>query len=265
MKIKDIGWVWEGQAFDPGVYPSIFGVGEGAEYFGLKRACYLYHPNNELAMKKMSYLEEIVCDISKWKCRDIFDGNTLGPYGVANWVDNSQASVCAEAENVSILSKKFPNITGAIHDDMKILTKREGYTPEAYEPIYTALHSKNPKLKLWSVVYTHELSLEEWSGYTSYMDVINLWVWNANDLLNLDEYVKRCKEIFPDKPIIMGCYLRDYPSSLPVPMELLKFQFERILHYINDKLIDGYSILGTVLIDGHQEQANWIRDFIAAN
>ena len=41
MSMADVGWIWEGQGFDPGVYPSIFGVGEGAEYFGLRKVCYI--------------------------------------------------------------------------------------------------------------------------------------------------------------------------------------------------------------------------------
>ena len=48
-------------------------------------------------------------------------------------------------------------------------------------------------------------------------------------------------------------------------MHLLKHQWERIPRYLDCGLIDGYSILAAVLIDGHQEQATWVRDFIAAN
>lgn len=259
MRLRDVGWVWEGQGIDPGVYPSIFGVGEGAEYFGLSKVCYMFHPNTALAMRKLSHMDEVVCDISKWKFRWTKDG------GAALYVDGAPSSVRWEAENVSRLSVEFPNITGAIHDDMRGLVKREDYAPEDYAPIYDALHSSNAKLKLWSVVYTHELNPEEWAGFTPYMDIINLWVWRASDLLNLDEYIERCRTIFPDKPIIMGCYLRDYPTQSAVPMDLLKFQWERVLHYIEKGLINGYSILATILIEVHEEQAKWVRDFIAAN
>jgi hypothetical protein len=64
MALRDVGWIWEGQGLDPGVFPSIFGVGEGAEYFRLSRVCFMFHPNNELAMRKLSGLMEVVCDIS---------------------------------------------------------------------------------------------------------------------------------------------------------------------------------------------------------
>jgi len=259
MKLKDCGWVWEGHGLDPGVDPSIFGVGEGAPYFGLSRACYMFHPNTDLAMRKMSHLTEVVCDISKWKWRRTDDG------GAATWVDASPASVRREAETVSRLSLTFPNITGAIHDDMKGLVRRENVTPDQYADIYFALKNHNPNLRLWAVVYTHELNPGDWTGFEPFMDIVNLWVWNAKDLPKLDEDLERCRAMFPDKPIIIGCYLRDYPSVAPVPMDLLKLQWGKVLRYLHEGKIVGYSILGAVLIDGHQEQANWIRDFIAAN
>ena len=257
VRMKDFGWIWEGQGLDPDVYPSIYGVGEGASYFGLDRACYMFHPNNDLAMQKLSHLKEIVCDISKWKWRRTEDG------GTANWVDASPESVKAEARNVSRLSMNYPNITGAIHDDMKGLIAREKYDPEDYSRIYKALKIDNPNLKLWSVVYTHELNPADWEGYTPYMDVVNLWVWNARDLPKLGENLRLCREIFPGKPIIIGCYLRSYPDNSPVPMDLLKHQWNLVLDRLKKGEITGYSILGTVLIDGHQEQAQWVREFVA--
>jgi len=259
MKLSDLGWVWEGQGNDPGVDPSIFGVGEGCEYFGLSRAVYMFHPNTELAMRKMAHLDEVVCDITKWKWRRTDDG------GWAHWIDASAESVRREAETVNRLARDFPNVTGAFHDDMRGLIKRENTTPEQYALVYEALKQDRPGLKLWSVVYTHELQPEEWAGFEPFMDVVNLWVWEAKNLPSLDECLARCRELFPDKPLNMGCYLRDYPTVAPVPMDLLKLQWETVLRHIDAGTLDGYSVLAAVLIDGHQEQANWVRDFIAAN
>jgi len=259
MRLADLGWVWEGQGLDPGVDPSIFGVGEGCEYFGLSRAVYMFHPNTDLAMRKLAHLDEVICDIAKWKFRRTDDG------GVAHWIDASAESVRREAETVNRLARDFPNVTGAIHDDMRGLIKREGTTPEQYAAVYDALKADRPDLKLWGVVYTHELQPEEWAGFEPYMDVVNLWVWEAKNLPHLDEYVARCRELFADKPINLGCYLRDYPTVAPVPMDLLKLQWGTLLRHLEAGALAGYSILATVLIDGQQEQANWVRDFIAAN
>ncbi len=259
MNLRDVGWVWEGQGLDPGVEPSIFGVGEGCEYFGLSRAWYMFHPNTELAMSKMAGLDEVICDIAKWGFKE------MDYSGAAHTVDARPERVISEAALVSQLSTQFPNITGAVHDDMLSLIKGEDFPPEKYAEVYRALKSENPDLKLWTVVYSRELDAEQWADFRPFMDVISLWVSESKNLPHLDEYIDRCREVFPDKPLHIGCYIRDYSTRAAVPMDMLKLQWECLLRHIEDGTVDGYSILGAVLIDGHQEQANWIRDFIAAN
>jgi hypothetical protein len=233
-------------------------VGEGAEYFGLSRAVFIFHPNVRLAMEKLRHLNEVVCDISKWKFRRTNDG------GSANWVDGSPAVVREEAAHLSQLSLSYPNIKGGFHDDMLGLLRREGYTPEQYGTISGALKSHNPKLQLWGVVYAHELD-EDWSGLLPYIDVVNLWVWESKHLTLLDKYVQHCQEVFPGKPINMGCYLRDYTLRRAVPMNLLKHQWNRVLEGVDAGILAGYSILAAVLIDVHEKEARWVRDFIATN
>ncbi|MDH7570794.1 MAG: hypothetical protein QHJ73_14535 [Armatimonadota bacterium] len=259
MSFRDAGWVWEGQGLDPGVFPSIFGVGEGANYFGVSHAVYIFHPNDDLAMRKLGHLRGVVCDISKWKFRRTPDG------GTQNWVDAAPATVLAEAQNVGRLSRSYPHVVGAFHDDMLGLVKRENYGPEDYARVYHALKEANPKLKLWVVVYTHELGDPLWQSFSPFIDVVNLWVWEAKNLPRLEEELARCRQVFPGKPVNVGCYLRDYPTAAPVPMPLLKGQWECVLRQYERGTIEGYSILGSVLIDGHQEQANWVREFIAAH
>lgn len=260
MSMKDVGWVWEGQGLDPGVPPSIFGVGEGCGFFGLSRAIYIFHPNGDLAMRKLSHLDEVACDISKWT---FVEGSN--PFSIRHQIDARPERVKAEAALVSQLSLKYPNITGAFHDDMLGLVRREGYTPQQYAEVYAAVHSANPALKLWVVVYTHELKPENWQAFLPYIDIVNLWIWKATDIPTMDENIRLCRRLFPGKPINMGCYLRDYPTMAPVPMHLLRQQWEGVRRNLDQGFIDGYSILATVLIDGQQEQAEWVREFIAAH
>jgi len=209
-------------------------------------------------MGKMSWMDEIVCDISKWKFRWPEQG------GVAHWVDAKAESVQAEAELVSRLSLQFPNIAGAIHDDARGLLKREGYGAEKYGAISAALKSSNPEMKLWTVVYTHELD-DGWRDFLPHVDIVNLWVWKPEEIPALPENLEKCRAIFPGKPVIIGCYLRDYGKAAPVPMEFLQMQFEMTVGFIRDGKAAGFSILGAVLIDGQLEQAEWARDFIATN
>ena len=58
-----------------------------------------------------------------------------------------------------------------------------------------------------------------------------------------------------DKPVILGCYLRDYPAEMPVPMDRLRYQWERIPGYLEAGLVDGYCILGAYLFDARGRMA----------
>lgn len=256
MKLSDVGWVWEGQGLDAGVHPSIFGVGEGAEFFGLTRVHFMFHPLTDLAMKKLSHLDEVVCDISKWGFKD-------SPKGGSDCVvDTRIETVCTEAERVSRLSRHYPNITGALFDDMKGILTREGMSSDVSAALGFSLKMYNSNEKLWAVVYSHELDDPFWQYCKGHIEVANLWVWNAADLVDLERHVDRCREHFPDKPVVLGCYLRDYASKTPMPIETMQAQWQFMVKALADGRLDGFSILGTVLIDGQLRQATWARDFI---
>jgi len=259
MKLTDVGWVWEGQGLDPGVDPSILGVGDGCRFFGLTRANYMFHPNTEFALQHMAWLDEVTCDIAKWGYQDTERG------GTDHLVDARPERVHAEAALVSELSTRYPNITGAFHDDMLGLVRREGMTAEQYADVYAAVMGANPALKLWVVVYTHELDAPEWDRFAPFMDIVNLWIWRSEELVDQDAQIARCRERFPDKPLVMGCYLRDYTLRAPVPMAMVRAQWESVLRNLGSGALDGYGILSANLIDGHLEQATYIRDLIAAN
>jgi hypothetical protein len=259
MNLKQIGWCWEGQGLDPGVDPSILGVGDGCRFFGLTRANYMFHPNTEFALQHMVWLEEVTLDIAKWGYQDTERG------GSDHTVDARPERVREEAALTSRLSLQYPNITGAFHDDMLGLARRENMTAEQYGEVYAAVKSANPKLKLWVVVYTHELEASEWAEFAPYMDIVNLWIWKSEELVQQDEGIARCREVFPGKPIMMGAYLRDYTMRAPVPLDRVQVQWESIARNVAAGTLDGYSILSGNLIDGQLEQATWIRDFIAGH
>ena len=54
-RMAETGWVWEGLAFDPGVQPTIYGVGEGTKYFGLDKANFIFHPNTSFIFSGNSF------------------------------------------------------------------------------------------------------------------------------------------------------------------------------------------------------------------
>ena len=255
---RDLGWVWEGQGIDPGVPPSIYGLGQGAKYFGLSRVNYLFHPNDEHALRMLEAYDEVTCDISKWGWEWNADGRPKCT------PKSDPATVRTEGENVARLAKQFPNVTGVYCDDLMGLMKRSKYGANEFSEIRAAIRKLNPALKLWTVVYDHELPKAEfWAKMRPHIDVVSLWIWESKNLGQMDEFVDRCRELFPDKPIVMGVYLRDYTKAAPIPVELVVAQMKGIAKLVDQGKLAGYSILAAVLIDGHRPQADAVRDFIS--
>ena len=264
-RLADVGWCWDGQGINGTWAPSIFGAGEGTRWFGLHRCCFMFHPNTALAMEKLQDLAEVVCDVSKWDyVKTDFPGCTGLGAAVRNHHDGSIARKCREAETVSRLAVDFPNLTGGFDDDLYGKIKTEQIRPAAYATVRTSLLSVCPRLKLWGVVYSHELKAENWAGFADLLDVVNLWVWESKNLFYVDEYIEQCRALFPGKPIVAGCYLRDFTILDAVPMDRLEFQWDRVRHHVRAGTVAGFSILGGFLIDLHEPQARWVRDFIAA-
>jgi hypothetical protein len=256
---RDLGWVWEGQGIDPGVPPSIYGLGQGARYFGLSRVNYLFHANDVHALRLLADYDEVTCDISKWGWTWTADGRPVCT------PKSDPATVRAEGENVARLAPEFPNVTGVYCDDLLGLMKRYDYGPGEFGGIRAAVRKLNPGLKLWTVVYTHEFEEADfWRRMSPHIDVVTLWIWKSENILHMREYVEHCREVFPDKPIVMGVYLRDYTKVAPIPVDLVVSQMEGIADLVDEGKLAGYSILAAVLIDGHRPQADAVRDFIAA-
>ena len=256
---RDVGWVWEGQGLDPQVPPSIYGLGQGARYFGLSRVNYLFHPNDVHALRLLQDYDEVTCDISKWGWQWNADGRPVCT------PTSDPATVRAEGENVARLARQFPNVTGAYCDDLLGLMQRHKYGPKEFGDIRVAIRDVNPALKLWTVVYTHEFEqVDFWTDMRPHIDVVTLWIWDSDNIGHMPQYVDKCCQLFPDKPIIMGVYLRDYTKVAPVPVDRVKSQMEGIARLVESGRLAGYSILAAVLIDGHRPQADAVRDFINA-
>jgi hypothetical protein len=256
---RDLGWVWEGQGIDPQVPPSIYGLGQGARYFGLSRAHFLFHPNDVHALRLLEDYDEVVCDISKWGWEWNADGRP------ACAAQGDVATVTAEGENVGRLAKQFSNVTGVYCDDLLGLMKRFNYGPQGFGNIRAAIRNVNDALKLWTVVYTHEFDqVDFWTSMRPHIDVVTLWIWDSDHLDKMPYYVDRCRKLFPDKPIVMGVYLRDYAKVAAIPVDRVKRQIEGIAQLISNGKLAGYTILAAVLIDGHRPQADAVRDFIAS-
>lgn len=253
MNLRDYGYVWEGQGFDPGALPSVLGVGDGCRMLKMNKAVYLYQPNDAWALNRLTHCNEVVCDISKWKLRYLDPIPGVFGNAVDSYVDGDFETVLEEAKKVGELKKQFPNITGVIHDDLLGLIKRCKITANDYNQVYQAI--KQADMDLWLVYYAHELDEieNERKDFNAFADVVHFWVWKSEDLYHLDEYLERCRQSFPDKPIILGVYLRDYHYRRSVPIDRMLYEMEKIKEYLQKDMIQGYAVLGTITMDSNPE------------
>lgn len=264
LRFADVGWTWEGQGLDPGVPPSIFGVGEAAEFFGLNRCIFIFHPTTKLALRKLADKAEVAVDISKW----VFEEHRLSDdfYHVA-WHskrDSRPEVAIAEAERLSALSLEFPNVTGAFIDDTTCMFAYGSYNTQVPERISAALHSANAGLKLWIVVYVSQLDEGYWQPFLPFVDIVSLRM-GVDDIPDLAAHVERCREVFPGKQISVGSYIRDYRAMRPNRLERIELQYQTMYRLWREGRIDGYNILSANVIDDAVAECEWIRDFIAAH
>ena len=217
-RFADVGWTWEGQATDPGVPPSIYGVGEAAEFLGLQRSVFIFHPTTAQGLAKLGDKAEIAVDISKWKWEEVRLSEDFYHVAYHSWRDSRPATAIEEAELLSRLSLQFPNVTAGFIDDTTCMFEYGDYGTQVPEQITAALHSANPALKLWIVVYVSQLDNDYWQPFLRFVDVISLWM-GPDDIPNLADHVDRCREVFPGKEISVGGYIRNYRAQEAVPLE----------------------------------------------
>jgi len=247
-------WVWDGPSIDFPMGPSIMGLGEGTRYFHARNVMYLFADNTEFALTKLKDFKKVVCDITKWK----YVGTPISEGGRYTFLPSKD-----EALKLSKLSLRYRNIVGGIMDDLGPGTRTDS---EALKETYQALKRHNQSLELYAVIYTYEFDRSIIEEYLPYIDIVNIWVWNnTQDLKKLDLYIERCPEVFPDKPILLGLYLYDFPTQQPMPMDLLEFEFNKAVQYVREEKIVGFSILASSLIDHFPETAEWVRRFLERN
>jgi len=170
----------------------------------------------------------------------------------------------AEAARLSAVSKKYPNIVGAMIDDFYPVDQK--LTVDQVRAVSEALKSENPALKLYVVRYTH-CKDEEIVPYLPYIDVVNLWVWVAKKedwTAKMNERIEKLSAV-TKKPIVMGLYLHDYGGiNKAVPMDILEAQFVKSAELLRQGKIEGFIILQNGWLDheSHRPQVQWTKQYL---
>jgi len=244
---RDKAWVWGG--------PTPFWFGSladdtlpvGADYFQARNVVYVGGPVEEKFIAPLARFDQVMVQMTD-TCR-------------ASQFQPESDEECAE--KVSRLSCKYPNIVGGMLDD----ATRTGHNKEkvlkesVFRPIAASARKHNSALKVASVIYSFELDEFDFTAALPYLDKIVLWFWSKNELLDIDERVRRCHEVFPGKEILMGIFIHDYGcADLGNPPECLRFQMHRAARLIRDGQLNGIVILGDREIRKWPASAQAVRD-----
>ncbi len=240
-------WVWGGPTPYWGGSMADDTLVRGAQFFDAKNVVYVYGPTEDKMLKLHSGFKRMLCQVNS-QCR------TPGAQGAMNDEGN--------AEELSRLSLKYPNIVGAMCDDVTTYF-RKIVLPDAFEARYNALKKYNDKLKMYGVVYVHELQQKDFSLIQPYIDTVNLWFWHMNEILDYDRNIWLCQEKFPGKPIIQGIFLHEYGISdagnLP---QLLTYQLDKAREYMTRGIVEGVILLGDREIKKWPESSDAVRNYL---
>ncbi len=243
---KDNVWIWGGPTpYWGGSMEKDTSV-KGAKYFGLDNVVYVYGAIDDESMAIHKKCKKILCQLTQ----------------ISRSPDAQKESNVENAEKLSRLSLKYPNIKGGIIDD---LIGNYGYNISRAEVknVYEALKKHNAAMQLYAVVYAHELGHEKIKILEPFIDCVNLWVWAKYDLPDLDLIVEKCRKDFPGKAIMMGVFMHDYGASdLPTPPKLLEFQLRKAREYLAAGKIHDLVILGDREIAKCPAAAQTIKKFL---
>jgi len=183
--------------------------------------------------------------------------------GDSSSVRNDQAT---DIDAVISLAGRFPNLSGGIMDDFFHAADARGsisrYGVDDIARFRRRLHGADHKLDLWVVLYKHDLELPV-QAYIANCDVVTFWTWTAADLRDLTRNFERMESVVGAKRKLLGCYMWDFGTGKPMPLELMELQCEKGLAWLREGRIDGMIFLSSVICDLDLETVEWTRKWIA--
>jgi hypothetical protein len=171
-----------------------------------------------------------------------------------------------ERAEVLDLSTRHKNIGGFMLDDFW------SGGPDGNRGIILALEElrviseevRRRRLDLWAVLYISELfRKDEILPYLEHIDRLTLWSWFPEHLRDLDRKLSLFRDLKPDKPRYMGCYLWDYGRKCPMPMDVVRLQCERGFDLTRQGDLNGLIFLGSPVCDVGLEAVEWVRSWIS--
>jgi len=160
-------------------------------------------------------------------------------------------------------ARKFPNITGAILDDLFRPEQKDArITPQRMNEMAKRLHQKN--LLLWIVYYAALLEID-YSRWLTIPDVITFWSWNSRELENAETNLNRIIDMTPGKKHYAGCYLYNYGDCFPISDAEMDFQLELYKRFWLAGKIDGVIVCSNNIVGTGLKSPEILRNWLKLN
>lgn len=266
--VRDHLWVW---AHDTGVYNGAWGLPGNSRMTPLEGARHLGVPN--LIMIRYEGRPAPPFEAYAAPFREL----TRLYWSIAGAGGQTSQD---EREHVFRLAAQMPNIVGVFMDDFFHFSTADrprtvlhpeapdtrpaeaALTTEQLRAIRQRLQNGPRRLDLAVTLYTHQLS-PRILPHLELCDVVSLWTWQARDLRDLEANLARFRALAPTKRLLLGCYLWDFGTHQPMPLDLMQKQVTLGLQWLRAGQVEGLIFLATNVCDLNLETVAWTRRWIA--
>jgi hypothetical protein len=251
--VRDRLWLW---AHPAGAHNAGWGLPGPSRITPVEAACYMSIPN--VVMVRYEGKPEMPFDqyaIPFHPLRQVV-------WSVVGAAGETQSE---ERRTVLELAKKNPNFTGVQMDDFFFNEPKHGkiaaLSMGELHALREQLKSDSRKLDLWVTLYTYQLD-QLIAEYLQLCNNVTLWTWKAEDLDKLEANFEKARKLAPDSRIALGCYMWDYGTHKPMPVDAMRRQTEQGLRWLRDGRISGIIFLASCICDLNLDAVEWTRQWI---
>ena len=116
--------------------------------------------------------------------------------------------------------------------------------------------------KLTVVFYSTEFGRDPKPTFDA-CDQISFWVYDANDIPYMEERLAKCRELAgPEKPILLGLYMWNFPKKAEIPRESMQLQLDLAERLMRTGAIQGLVFHCTPRVDTGLEAVKMSKEWI---
>lgn len=171
-----------------------------------------------------------------------------------------------ETDEVLGLAKRVSNFHGVMLDDLFVNNwKKEGkravLTLRELANVRSKLKQTGKKYDIMATFYVKQFDFPV-KDYLELIDVLTIWNMSSEEIKDIEDNLQKFEQLYPDKRMMLGCYLVDYPRKQGIPVDLMKHQCQVGLRWLQQGRIEGIIFMGNTVMDMGFESVEWTRHWI---